>query len=239
MFKRLVGLLTVTVVGLFLSGVASAAGIAGSAHDFTDGLNADGSAGGDTWSSTTGVGGQICVTCHAPHNNTGGGIGELLWNRAVFATSFEAYTSPTLDGGSSVGASSLLCLSCHDGTVALDSYGGSTSLDVTMMGGVDANLVVGQPGATLAQDHPVGVDYDLALTTGDDPTLAALTKLVDVGEGANAKNDELQALLLVGGFVECGSCHDPHNTLGYAATDNKLLKISEVGSEICLACHEK
>jgi predicted CXXCH cytochrome family protein len=35
-------------------------------------------------------------------------------------------------------------------------------------------------------------------------------------------------------FVECGSCHDPHET-----TNNTFLRIDNTDSAVCLACHDK
>ena len=234
------GLFAVVVAGLFAVGTATAGNIAGSAHDFSDGLNRFGQTGGDVWSSQA-PGGQICIVCHAPHNNSNL-TGELLWNRALAGGPFTPYTSPTLQGGSSVSGQSLLCLSCHDGIIALDSYGGG-SADTTMIGGLDVNLVVGPDMGT---DHPIGTDMAVAIAAGFDPTLAALTKPVTVGQGADSATGTIQTLLLSGtGTVECGSCHDPHNTLTIDVTPAapdvsiRLLKVSNVGSALCLTCHEK
>ena len=41
-----------------------------------------------------------------------------------------------------------------------------------------------------------------------------------------------------GPSVECGSCHDPHEGTGNGI-DVDFLRISNVGSEVCLACHIK
>jgi len=237
----LASLFAVFVAGLSIICVASAGTIAGSAHDFSDGLDRFAQAAGDAWSSQTAADGQICIVCHAPHNNQNA-TGELLWNRGMAAGPFIPYSSPSLDGGASVNGQSLLCLSCHDGTIALDSYGGG-SADATVIGGLDANLVVGPDMGT---DHPVGTDMQAAIDAGNDPTLAAVSKAVTVGEGADAVVGTILSLLLSGtGTIECGSCHDPHNTLTVDTapaapdTSNRLLKVSRVGSEICLNCHEK
>jgi hypothetical protein len=79
---------------------------------------------------------EVCVFCHTPHGgrtDVAGG-GAPLWNRALPPTTagtasagqFEVYTSPNFDndlGGESAGPKgvSLACLSCHDGTIALDA----------------------------------------------------------------------------------------------------------------------
>ena len=63
---------------------------------------------------------EICVFCHTPH------FGRVdtapLWNRGSSATGYVAYG--TTVGGTaitSVGGSSLACLSCHDGVTTLDN----------------------------------------------------------------------------------------------------------------------
>jgi hypothetical protein len=73
---------------------------------------------------------DVCVYCHTPHGaNTQAGIqGAPLWNRSYVETTYEMYdqlgTSTLTPGSVSAnrpGVNSLTCLSCHDGTVAIDS----------------------------------------------------------------------------------------------------------------------
>ncbi len=66
--------------------------------------------------------GEVCVYCHTPHgaNST---IGAPLWNRTNPGTSYTLYNKPLTSGQTPTapGVNSLVCLSCHDGTVAIDS----------------------------------------------------------------------------------------------------------------------
>lgn len=68
--------------------------------------------------------GEVCVYCHTPHgaNTT---INAPLWNRTNAPTTYQIYNLlGSQASGNTVnqpGASSLTCLSCHDGTVAIDS----------------------------------------------------------------------------------------------------------------------
>jgi len=61
---------------------------------------------------------------------------------------------------------SKLCLSCHDGTVALDSYGGVNG----------STIITGSAllGTDLSTSHPISMKYDAALASTDgklwDPT---------------------------------------------------------------------
>lgn len=83
------------------------------------------------------VGGdEVCVFCHAPHgaaalDSAGNPLGAPLWNRRVKDNSYTGYSSTSLDAAAQAGdpysgqpnASSKLCLSCHDGTVAIGNVG--------------------------------------------------------------------------------------------------------------------
>jgi predicted CXXCH cytochrome family protein len=122
---------------------------------------------------------EVCVFCHTPHAaNVANGP---LWNRAAgTATITPYYTSASLSGGTvagvadAPGAISLACLSCHDGTQALNALingpgsgnyvaAGSTAwgpgfTNVTSVAGKIAGVAaVGSDG--LANDHPIGVRF--------------------------------------------------------------------------------
>ncbi|MBI2522626.1 MAG: cytochrome c3 family protein [Bdellovibrio sp.] len=186
---------------IFLSpdGIAD---IAGSAHDFT----------------ATGWGdGNICKVCHTPHNANTTIPNSPLWNHAVTTATFTPYSSSTLNAsvGQPTGVSKL-CLSCHDGTVAADSFGGRLGTHI-----------VDNIGTDLRDHHPVSFVYDSALAVADgalfDPTIQPTVL------GGTIASD-----LLVGGRLECSSCHDVHNRYD----NNELLKINDSGSALCLACHD-
>lgn len=183
--------------------------ITGSDHDFS----------ANGWS-----GGEICIVCHTPHNSDTSVADAPLWNHATTASTFTPYDSPSFDAvaGQPSGASKL-CLSCHDGTVAVDSFGGSTGS--TFISGGD-NL-----GNDLTNDHPISFTYDVALTTADGGLWDPTTTLSGMPGGGTIQGD-----LLLGDQVQCSSCHDVHN--GTAGT-NALLRISNASSALCLTCHNK
>ena len=68
---------------------------------------------------TSGNGG--CVFCHPPHSGLGGQ--SPLWNQQYSKAVYTPYTSSTYHQTGHtqppLGVSSSLCLSCHDGTVAV------------------------------------------------------------------------------------------------------------------------
>ncbi len=190
------------------------AGIAGSKHDFST---------GNTWNTT----GEICVVCHAPHNS---GSSSLLWNHSTSAVAtYTLYASPSLNatlGQPGLGGVSKLCLSCHDGTVAIDNFGGKTT--GTQAIPATANLAGGTLGGTtgsLADDHPISFTYDAALATAD----GGLVTPVDA-------KSVVAGIPLYSAKLECASCHDVHNN---AAAGTKLLRVANTSSALCLKCHNK
>ena len=195
------------LIALLISSTSFAQNIAGSAHDFS----------GQGWGTT-----EICLPCHTPH------FGEItvadapLWNHEVTTATFTLYSSSTLDAsdlGQPAGASKL-CLSCHDGTVALDSYGGVTGS--SMIPG-DVRI-----GTDLSNDHPVSFTYNSALATADGGLFDPSTS--NSGLGGTIADD-----MLFSNQMQCATCHDVHNSSGV----DKLLVLANTGSALCLTCHDK
>lgn len=194
---------------VLVAGAAGAQTIVGSAHDFS----------GNTWSQ-----GQICLPCHTPHNAVAP-ADVPLWNHETTTQSFTVYTSPTLnatDVGQPEGAS-IACLSCHDGTVALENFGGVTNGTTYITG--DANL-----GTDLSNDHPVSFTYNTALATADGELYDPATALSGLG-------GTIAADMLFADKMQCASCHDVHNTV--SAGNPSLLLITSEASALCLTCHSK
>ncbi len=180
--------------------------IIGSDHDFSS----------KAWS-----GGQICIACHTPHDADVSVAESPLWNHEVTSTVFTIYSSNTLDATvGQPGGSSKLCLSCHDGTVALDSYGGMTGTSF-----IDGGHNI---GTSLTNDHPISFTYNTALATADG-------SLMDPSTATSGLGGTIAADMLYGGELQCASCHDVHNSYGVS---NLLVK-SNAASALCLTCHDK
>ena len=207
MFKKLAGL--TAIAGLFVAGTASAQ-ITGTAHD----LSANGYSGG-----------EICIVCHTTHNTDTTVSDAALWNHEVTqVAAYTLYSSNTLNSTvGQPGGISKLCLSCHDGTVAIDSFGGATG--TTFVSGDE--LV----GTDLSNDHPIALTYDAALN-GLDPEIANPVT-TDSGLGAQINDD----MLFGAGNdqLECASCHDVHG----GVVNTPLLVLSNADSGLCLTCHIK
>ena len=199
-----------TCAAIFMLGgqLVMAQSIVGSAHDFAD----------DTWNTS----GQICLVCHTPHNADVSVSNAPLWNHETTTATFSTYTSATMDATTGQpDASSKLCLSCHDGTVAVDNFGDQT-------GGTHFLTGNSNTGTALSDDHPISFTYDAALASTDDGLYDPST--TNSGLGGTISTD-----LLIGNQVQCASCHDVHNGSGI----EKLLKISNDASALCLTCHNK
>ncbi len=162
---------------------------------------------------------QICIFCHAPHNASGA---APLWNRYESGQAYIPYTSTTAKAavGQPTG-SSKMCLSCHDGTVALGMvYSRAAEIPfasgITILPPGESNL-----GIDLSDDHPISFYYDTSLTSqnpelNDPSTLTGAVKL--------DKNGQLQ----------CVSCHDPHND-----QYGKFMTMNAINAGLCLQCHNK
>ena len=197
--------LSVWIVFLFFFIPAvSLAVITGSAHDF--------SASG--WSS-----GEICIACHTPHG-ADQAVGDApLWNHTVTTATYTLYNSSTLNAiPEQPGQVSKLCLSCHDGTIALDSFGGASG----------SNMITGAAnlGIDLSDDHPVSITWDHSTILGGGSSMCSNCH--------NLHNPTWKPPLpFYNSKLECATCHDPHNN----ATSIKMLRLPITGSQLCLYCH--
>ncbi|MCC7292465.1 MAG: hypothetical protein IT449_10445 [Phycisphaerales bacterium] len=160
---------------------------------------------------------QVCIFCHAPHNT--GGM-RPLWNRQMPVSNYRIYRSSTLDArpGQPTG-SSKLCLSCHDGTIALGSVlSRADRIQMRTEDFIPAGLT--NLGTDLSDDHPVSFFYTSGIANTD-------RQLVD----PHAIPD--QTRLDPSGQLQCTSCHDAHHNLY-----GNFLVLPEQFGELCLACHK-
>ncbi len=221
---------------------------------------------------------EVCVFCHTPH---GGQLGTApLWNKNLPSTTYSTYgstggESATLDGEVKVvGSVSQACLSCHDGTQALDNMvnapgsggfnaGGARPAGYTWTGADTGGLMpaagITNIGSDLRNDHPIGVQYcgggisNTGTGTCKDPDFKDLSNdlkfatinsivqfWVDTTAGGGAGTREKGDMILyrrtggTGPYVECGSCHDPHNY-----SNATFLRVANSTSNLCLSCHVK
>jgi len=133
---------------------------------------------------------QICVFCHTPHGaDTGQAV--PLWNKKLPTTTYQTYdalNTSSLDGQVlSVGSVSLACLSCHDGTQAMDNLinapgsGGYNALgaspgDWVWTGSSTMPAGVTNLGSDLRNDHPIGIQYCGGGISGSGTTVSGTCK---------------------------------------------------------------
>jgi nitrate/TMAO reductase-like tetraheme cytochrome c subunit len=169
-------------------------------------------------------GNASCTFCHAPHSGLGGVT--PLWAQTLSQASYSPYNSTTYhETGNTkppLGVTSSLCLSCHDGTVAV---GQSVPYGRIPMTG---NFSQGDSfGTDLTSSHP----FSLVLPMKDAPDLVG--SLVSQGRTA----DPLQKVKLINGNIECTSCHNPHVQATDQIAQSFLVRDSSSG-QMCLACHD-
>ncbi len=203
-------ILKLILVGLFVLAVAtsSQAAITGSAHDFSgSGYGTD----------------EICIFCHSAHNakQDAGATISPLWYHAMSTANYTTYTSPSLKQTAlQPRGPSKLCLSCHDGSVAIDSFGNKSG----------GQLIVGSAnlGTNLGDDHPISIKWNhstfkAASCFNCHNGHLGYTGLPFYGTNGNK-------------YLECGSCHEPHNKYNQYP---KMLRKDLAGSVLCLYCHGK
>ncbi len=188
---------------------------------------------------------QVCVFCHTPHGATsaddsGVGVRAPLWNRRIPAgATYTPYASASLDANviqgqlDQPGGSSKLCLSCHDGTLALGSVnvlGGQSGASIELLGtGTGGVMPPGEGtasgftrnlGVDLRNDHPISVTYTEALARRDGEL-----RLLDLNQRWPPGSGEVIGVRAPGfkpkfpleptgaanqGQVQCAACHDAH-----------------------------
>jgi predicted CXXCH cytochrome family protein len=162
--------------------------------------------------------------CHAPHSGIGKGP---LWSQK-FATGQNYVlsgpsTSTTMSNTETTPASgkpSNLCLSCHDGTIAPGQTTPYGNLNMPLLTGNDI-LTTNMLGS-----HPFSLKLPLVDSSYLVPSIIS----------AGRTSDPLHKVRMVGGNVECQSCHNPHAQSIDTVSHNFLVRDGSSG-QICLACH--
>ena len=169
---------------------------------------------------------QVCIFCHTPHHANTDIDTTHLWSRDLNTDVYDLYGSKTMTAAPlQPRGYSRLCLSCHDGTIALGVLHGGRTISVSGTGLADGKLTAanrGFLGEDLSDDHPISFDYTLALANSN-------------GELKPPANLDPRIKLEGGTSLECTSCHNPHSD----PYGGKFLAVSNLRSGLCTACHDK
>ncbi len=166
---------------------------------------------------------NACTYCHIPHH----GNKTALWNQTLSSHPYTLYGSGTTQNSAvqpAAGSPSTLCLSCHDGTVAVGQTIAIGQLPLT--GAVTNGKMTNGLGFALEGSHP----FSLQLPMKDSASL------FQGFASSGTMDDSTKSLKLVNGNIECSTCHNVHNqyidkkSLNFLARDNS-------GGGLCLSCH--
>jgi predicted CXXCH cytochrome family protein len=254
------------VLGLAAAGMLGVAGQAAAGISATKHNLGSTGTGANKTSSTD----EICVFCHTPHASDTTAPAPL-WNKSLSTlggyTTYATLNSSTIDGafasdgvgGSSVGSVSLACLSCHDGTQAMDNIinapgsggysatgGGATGLNWSWTGSARADAdgkltnasdTLAMLGTDLKNDHPIGIQY---CGGGITPTNQTGTCKDKDFYGSSANNSRLNAATINSNLVWWVDTGTPNATR--EKTDMILYTRNFSGttspSVECASCHD-
>nr|MDP2191902.1 cytochrome c3 family protein [Rhodoferax sp.] len=207
---------------------------------------------------------QVCVFCHTPHGATTG-IVAPLWNRTLSTQTYTPYASSSMEAdaaelAAAPGGGSKLCLSCHDGTMAIDKVNvlnGATGVTIPMTTASPVKMPSGSAttgftrnlGVNLSADHPISFTYSSTIAGYDGELRSPDGALV----GNRVAGATPPKMPLENGQMQCATCHDPHLRDKTTSNGNaKFLRMnrfqvtqptggafSPAGDIICLACHDK
>ncbi|MHC5022499.1 MAG: cytochrome c3 family protein [Planctomycetota bacterium] len=212
--KRTAMIASVGVVAAGSIALVTMGDIVGSVHDFSN----------SSW-----AGGEICKPCHTPHFAMDIGF---LWAHTLSTQAYTLYDGTTSSPGGvdELDQFSRMCLSCHDGTIALNDFhnGGGTPIFIS-----DANKVGG--GGDLSDDHPIGITAEYPITGSSQFNAPVQTPSGFWGFGGTFFPEVPLFEFNTEQVVSCSTCHTPHAVAGI---DNLLRKINDA-SDLCLTCHIK
>jgi predicted CXXCH cytochrome family protein len=209
---------------LLLAGAAqavAASSIVGSPHDLT---------------RTTPY---LCEVCHVPQLSGQDAAWLPSWSRDRAGLGFAVYgVQPASPGASESphenqqpGASTRLCLSCHDGLTASPVLYGGASQSRALHHAVNRSGIAPDDlvkplvrGTDLINGHPVFVPYP-----GQPVAVGFHAPPSSSGWGGASP----RAIKLVAGWIECVSCHNVHDP-----AFKPFLRKSNAGSAMCLTCHK-
>ena len=203
--------------GLALAAISSTAfaaapGIAITKHN----LGAGNLTGGNYTNATT----EICVFCHTPHNANQSENSVPLWNRSFSSAGYSKYSTlgtTSFDASEgAIGSVSLACLSCHDGTQAMDAMLNSPGAG---SGGVGGATTTSSIAAGTLTGHGGWNETNVMSTFG-----SGINDNGNVGDmiylGTDLRNDHPISMQYGGGGISTGTPTGATTDPDYAPATN-------------------
>jgi predicted CXXCH cytochrome family protein len=166
---------------------------------------------------------RVCIFCHSSHNSSREGP---LWNHETTPSQFRTYErSSMVSSPEAPNGATKLCLSCHDGTIAVGAIRNMSRTVAMANVGPSGEIPAGRRsnlGTDLSGTHPVSVKF------------AQRDALIKSGLRWPPFDAAKQVGVDADGYVQCTSCHDPH---GSRSTKYPFWQ-KESFSEVCDVCHE-
>ncbi len=205
-------------VALLLAACAAVAGTKSSVVDTPHNLSVTGKGEIRSTSET-----RVCIFCHSSHNASSEGP---LWNHETTPRQFQTYNRSTMvSNPEAPNGATKLCLSCHDGTVAVGAVRSMRGTIAMVNVGPSGEIPTGRKsnlGTDLSGTHPVSVRFEQR---------SAIRKQSLRWPPFDAQS---QVGVDADGYVQCTSCHDPH---GSRSTKYPFWQ-KQSFSEVCTVCHD-
>lgn len=177
---------------------------------------------------------RICFFCHTPHTAY---PKQPLWNHALSSvTHYKTYQSRSFEAAilgqvpHRIDSASRLCLSCHDGTVALSTtVNGDLSVSQTENLGPLPLISSGYIGTDLSGMHPISftvTEHIITMNNTKDSPLAPLYTMTNDPEVHLDTNHKMQ----------CTSCHNVHSDKNFQ-TSGIHFWAKPTFNEVCQVCH--
>lgn len=263
--ERKIGIIDLCRITL-LAAMWFAGGVQADIANTTHNLGSTG-IGPNTFSGTS----AVCVFCHTPHGSDTTAV-VPLWNRRLAApaayTTFDTLGTSSLEGATApVGSVSIACLSCHDGTQAMDMVLNAPGSGVTV-GSYSAGVWRGSATPQgislimqdLSDDHPVGIQYggggisvNAPAAPTNDPDFTAPTNAIinsnmiwwvdtETIPNRTREKTDMQLYTRSVAAIDVGT-NQPFVECASChdphSENTSFLRVSNTGSAVCLACHTK
>ncbi len=166
---------------------------------------------------------RVCIFCHSSHNTSSEGP---LWNHETTTGNFKTYNRSTMNStAEQPNGATKLCLSCHDGTIAVGAIKGVAQPIKMNNVGPSGEIPTSSKsfvGMDLSGTHPVSVKYEQS------------TALADNHLRWPPQDPEKIVGTDADGYVQCTACHDPHDD---SKSDKYPFWNKTTFDAVCISCH--